>query len=334
MDFEKLKEALESEPAFRLKQCRRAVYGEFVDSWKQATNLPKGLIEALEKSVPLAINAEIFESRDKKTAKALVTLEDGNKIEAVLMRHNDGRNTVCVSSQAGCGMGCDFCATGKLGLKRNLTTSEIIDQVIIFERYLKPSGQRVTNVVFMGMGEPMANFENVMAAIKILNDKDSFNIGARRISVSTCGIIGGIKRLAEFPLQVNLAVSLHAPNTELRSRIMPINKSFNIDRLMRALNNYLDKTGRKIMIEYVLLKGVNDSGQHAKELADLLKKSLGGLFMVNLIPYNKTEKYNPPDGKDIFNFKAILENTGIEVSQRHRFGHDIEGACGQLAAKS
>lgn len=329
---QKLKDALKSEPVFRLKQCQRAIYFEFIDSWEQAKNLPNNLREKLSKEVPLAINAKLFESENKAAMKALLTLEDGEKIETVLMRHKDGRNAVCVSSQAGCGMKCDFCATGQLGLKRNLTADEIIDQALFFARYLKSEKQRVSNVVFMGMGEPMLNFENVIEAIKILNDDDGFNIGARRISISTCGIAQGIKKLGTAPFQVNLAISLHAANDKLREKLMPVNRSCNINKLMSALKNYIQNTNRKIMIEYVLLGGVNDSIGAAKELADLLKSRLKTLFMVNLIRYNETGRYKPSNSKFTLNFKKVLESRGIEVSLRYRFGHDIKGACGQLGS--
>lgn len=334
MNLENLKSALKNEPAFRIKQCLKAVYSDFIESWDEASTLPKNLRECLSEISPLPINAKFFESSEKTSIKALLILEDDSKIETVLMRHEDGRNTVCVSSQVGCSMKCDFCATGKLGFKRNLTIDEIVNQVLVFERYLKSLEQRVTNVVYMGMGEPMLNFDNVIESIKILNDKNSFNIGARKISISTCGIIEGIKRLSEIPLQIKMAVSLHAPNNEIRSRIMPVNRSCDIDKLMNTLKNYIKTTGRKIMIEYILLNGVNDSASCAKELATLLKKNLGNIFMVNLIPYNETGNYKAPLNTAIINFKNVLKDEDVEVSQRFRFGHDIEGACGQLATKN
>ena len=330
---QKLSDGLKGEPAFRLKQCRRAIYYEFIDSWEQAKNLPNDLREKLSQDIPLAINAKLFESENKSAIKALLTLKDREKIETVLMRHRDGRNTVCVSSQAGCGMKCDFCATGRLGLKRNLTVDEIIDQALFFARYLKGEKQRISNVVFMGMGEPMLNFENVIEAVRILNDDDGFKIGARRISISTCGIAQGIKKLANLPLQLNLAISLHAANDQLRNRLMPVNRSCNINKLMNAIKNYIQNTKRKVMIEYVLLGGVNDSISAAQELAGLLKSWLQQLFMVNLIRYNETGRYKPSDNKFTLNFKKVLENRGIEVSERYRFGHDIKGACGQLTAQ-
>lgn len=334
MNLEKVKNALKNEPTFRMKQCLKAVYSDFIESWDEASTLPKNLREHLNGVAPLSINAKFFESSDKTSVKALLILEDNNKIETVLMRHKEGRNTVCVSCQVGCPMKCDFCATGKLGFTRNLTVDEIVNQVLVFERYLKPLEASVTNVVYMGMGEPMLNFDNVIESIKILNDKNSFNIGARKISISTCGIIEGIKKLSEIPLQIKMAVSLHAPNNEIRSKLMPVNKSYDIEKLMSALKSYIQKTGKKIMIEYILLKGVNDSASCAKELATLLKDNLGSLFMVNLIPYNETGVYKAPLNTAIINFKNVLKDEDVEVSQRFRFGHDIEGACGQLATRN
>jgi len=333
MDFKKIKLVLEGEPAYRLKQVYKGIFGELIENWAEMTTLPKQLREKLEQQCSLSIKSKIFEAQDKQTAKALVFLEDGNRIETVLMRHGDGRNTVCVSTQVGCPMGCDFCATGKLGLKRNLTSGEIVEQVLLFSRFLKKEKDAVTNVVFMGMGEPMLNYENVMEAVRILNNKDGFNIGARKISISTCGIVEGINKLSNEPLQINLAISLHAPNNELRSQIMPVNKTYDIDKLFEALKNYTGKTKNRITIEYILLAGINDSEKEAFELSRLLLKKLGKLFMVNLIPYNETGKYKAPTKEAINAFKNELRLNGVEVSQRYRFGHDIEGACGQLAAK-
>jgi len=333
MNLEKLKSALSDEPAYRYKQAYKAVFVDFAEKWEDVTNLPKLLREKLEQEFPLKIKSKIFESADGETAKALVFLDDENRIETVLMRHKDGRNTVCVSTQVGCPMGCDFCATGKLGFTRNLTADEIFIQVLLFARFLKGKQSVVTNVVFMGMGEPMLNYDNVMSAIKVLNDKDGFNIGARKISISTCGVVDGINKLAENPLQVNLAISLHAPTNELRSQIMPVNKTYDIDKLFDALKNYTEKTRNRITIEYILLAGVNDSEKDAYDLAQLLNKKLEKLFMVNLIPYNETDKYKSPNKESINAFKNELRLNGVEVSQRYRFGHDIEAACGQLAAK-
>jgi 23S rRNA (adenine2503-C2)-methyltransferase len=335
MDLSRVKIILEGQPSYRVKQIYQAVYANLIDDWDQATNLSKEMREILKKEVPLKINAEIFPSTDKRTFKALFHLADVHKTESVLMRHGDGRNTVCVSCQVGCPMGCDFCATGKMGFKRNLTVDEIVDQVLFFARYLKKYDERVSNVVFMGMGEPMLNYEAVMKTIKILNDKEGLNIGIRKISISTCGVVHGIDKLALEPYQVNLAISLHAPNDIIRSRIMPVNKQYSTEKVLKAVSNYIKKTNRKVMIEYLLLDGINDSPKDAKELARLLKDKLGRLFVVNVISYNTTGKrYRKALPKTTVEFKSVLEKEGIDVTQRYRFGHDVDAACGQLVTKA
>lgn len=227
-------------------------------------------------------------------------------------------------------MACTYCATGKMGLKRNLTASEIVEQVLLFSRILKKEDKRVSNVVFMGMGEPFLNYDHVIKAIKYLNDKEGLNIGARHISISTCGILTGIDRLANEKMQVNLAISLHAPNDQLRSELMPVNKRFPLDNLLKTIDKYIQKTGRRVMFEYLMIKGVNDKPEHARELAKIMAKPL---YMVNLIAYNPTDVYKSSDSHSIQNFKNILDKAGIAVVQRYSFGRDIEAACGQLANK-
>jgi 23S rRNA (adenine2503-C2)-methyltransferase len=329
MNFDKIDKILEKEPGFRKSQVFRALYKDLTSDWSEATALPKDLREKLEKEVPLEILAEIFSSKDGRTVKAAIKLEDGLLIEAVLMKHNDKRNTVCVSSQVGCPLGCLFCETGKMGLKRNLTSSEIVGQVLFFARLLKDKEENVTNVVFMGMGEPFLNWDQAKKAIEILNDDNCFGIGARKISVSTAGIIEGIENLArEFP-QINLAISLHAPDDELRSKLMPINKKYPLEKVLKAVDEYIEKTNRKVMFEYVMIDGVNDSEEQVKMLSKLLKKPL---YMVNLIAYNPTSRFKASSPEKIKKFKAILEKEGIFATQRYRFGTDIEAACGQLAS--
>lgn len=335
MNLLNLKKLLSAEPAFRLQQAKQAVFVDLIDDWSQATTLPPELREKLNKECPLnppaGGNAEFFVSKDKNTIKAAIKLKDGLKIESVLMKYENGRNTICVSSQVGCPLNCLFCATGKNGFERNLETSEIVEQVLLFARYLKKSGQHVNNIVFMGMGEPFSNYENVMAAIKILNDQKGLAIGARHISISTVGLAGGIDRLAEEKIQVNLAISLHAPNNELRSRVVPANKNYPIEKIFEDLNVYLKKTGRKVMFEYVMIKGLNDTPAQAKELVSLVKKIKNGPYMVNLISYNPTGIFEPSPQKTIKAFKDILHKEGIEVTERFRFGRGIKAACGQLA---
>ncbi len=331
MNLDKLYKVLTNQPKYRVKQCQEAIFKNFLSNWSEASNLPKALIEQLNKECSLKIEAKIFESKDNKTTKALISLEDGLQIESVLLAHRDGRHTVCVSTQVGCPMACTFCATGQMGLKRNLTASEIVEQVLLFSRILHKNNDRVSNVVFMGMGEPFLNYDNVIKAIKYFNDKNGFNIGARHISISTCGILPGIDKLAEEKMQVNLAISLHAPNDQLRSELMPINKRFPLDKLFKAIDKYIAKTGRKVMFEYLMIKGVNDRVEHARELAKIMNKPL---YMVNLIIYNSTGIYRSSDSATIQNFKNILDKAGVSVVQRYSFGRDIKAACGQLAVKS
>jgi len=332
MDFQHLNEILSTEPSYRQKQIKRAVFIDLIKDWQEASVLPLSLRERLNKQCPLGIEANVFFSKDKETIKALIGLSDGLEIETVLMRHGDGRNTVCVSSQVGCALGCLFCATGKMGFKRNLDLFEIVEQVLFFSRLLKKENEKVSNVVFMGMGEPFLNYENVMGAIRVLNDKDGFNLGARHISISTIGVLPGIKKLAEEKLQVNLAVSLHAPFDELRSKIVPFNKEQGIDQILKAVDAYIKKTNRRVMIEYVMIDGLNDSDKCAQALAGLLKPR--ALCFVNLISYNKTEDFKPSSSQRVKRFKQILEKQNIATTQRYRFGQEIDAGCGQLVAKS
>jgi 23S rRNA (adenine2503-C2)-methyltransferase len=323
MNLKKLNKILENEPQFRKKQINQLIYKNGIDDWFLATNLSKSLKEELIKNTSLKIDAKVI--KDNNTEKALITLEDGNQIEAVLMKHND-RNTVCVSSQVGCSLGCKFCATGKMGLIRNLTKEEILEQILFFKR-----NNEINNIVFMGMGEPFLNYENVMLAIHDLNNKDLFNIGARHISISTVGITEGIKKLQEENLQINLAISLHAPNNKLRESIMPVNKKYSIEKILKASDEYIKKTNRKVMIEYLLIKDINDSLNEARELVTLLKNKK--LYMVNLIKYNDTKEFKSPDKTTIQKFKQYLEKGYINVVERYRFGTSIHAACGQLCIK-
>jgi len=331
MNLNCLENVLINEPKYRLKQAKEAVFKNLIKDWFDAVNLPSKLTEILNKECPLEIKGETKEDGDVK--KAIITLDDGHKIESVLMQHSGGRNTVCVSSQVGCPMGCKFCATGSMGFERNLTIQEIINQVLFFSRTLKSKNQRVSNVVFMGMGEPFLNYNNILSAIRILNDKEGLDIGARKISISTCGIIEGINKLAKEKIQVNLAVSLHAPDNELRSKLMPVNKKYSLKKVLNAVDEYIEKTSRQVMFEYLLLKGINDSKEHAKSLAKLLHKPL---YFVNLIVYNPVNKagLDSSSPKAIKEFKKILEDANIPVSQRYHFGGEIKAACGQLALRN
>ena len=334
MNFKLLTMVLQDEPKYRFKQACKALFVDLVSDWQEVTVFSVSLREKLNQEFPLNIKADIYESEDNNTVKALIELKDGFKIETVLMRHSNNRNTICVSSQVGCPLGCNFCATGAAGFKRNLEVEEIVNQYLYLARYLKNKKEKITNVVFMGMGEPFLNYKNVMESIRIINDKDLIALGARHISISTSGIVDGIKKLSKENIQVNLAVSLHAPDDKLRSSLMPINNKYNIKRLLLAVNNYIEKTSRRVMFEYLMIKDVNDSPSQASKLAQLMKQPL---HLVNLISYNPTNleknKFLPSPVFNIKRFKDILEKEGVAVTERESFGQDIKAACGQLSGK-
>lgn len=330
MDFSCVKKVLKNQPDYRLKQAKRLVFLNLIDDWMEATSFSPSLREKLNEKCSLKIKAETFVSKDKRTVKAIIFLGDGLKIESVLMQHQDKRNTICVSSQVGCPLDCAFCATGKMGFKRNLKDFEIVNQVLFFARYLKKKKQKVTNIVFMGMGEPFLNYKNVIESIKILNDKQGFNLGARHFSISTVGITEGIKKLSNEDLEINLAVSLHAADNKLRSKIVPIGKSYPLSKILKAVNDYISKTRRRVMFEYVMMRDVNDKDEHAEQLAKIMKKPL---YLVNLIACNPVGDFKPSSSKRIKEFKEILEQKGINVTQRYSFGQDIKAACGQLAGE-
>ncbi|MBU0598393.1 23S rRNA (adenine(2503)-C(2))-methyltransferase RlmN [Patescibacteria group bacterium] len=330
MDIDRLEKILKDEKPYRLRQVRRAVFHDFIDDWSQATTLAADLRKKLNSQCPLGVKNKLFISADKKTIKALLEFADAQKAEAVLMRHRDGRNTVCVSSQIGCPVGCVFCATGQMGLRRNLALGEIIEQVLVFSRFLKKDSGRITNVVFMGMGEPFLNYDNVVAALRLLNSPDYFGLGSRKLSISTAGIVPGIEKFGREDWQVNLAVSLHAPDNALRTKLMPINKVYPIEKVLAAVDDYIAKKNRRVMFEYLMIKGVNDSEEQARQLAKILNKPL---YMVNLIRYNQTGSYYPSESDTISKFMQALLDAGLTATQRYSFGHDIKAACGQLAAQ-
>lgn len=330
MNITNLNSILATEPKFRYAQINKALFQDFISSWDEASNLPKALREKLAAECPLEIKAAVTKNASgPKSLKALITLEDGEVIESVLIRQKEERDTICVSTQVGCPLACSFCATGMNGFSRNLTAEEIVEQVVYWARYLKQAGkeEKVDNIVFMGMGEPFLNYEQFMKAAKFINNPETLNIGARRLSVSTSGITEGIKRLSGEKLQMNLAISLHAPTDELRSDLMPIAKKYPLRELFKAVDNYIVKTGRRVMFEYLMIKGVNDRDQDALELAILMKKPL---YLVNLIPYNATGRFKPSDRERIDAFKKILEEKRVPVTVRLSFGADISAACGQL----
>ncbi len=334
MDIIKIKSVLTEakEPAFRLKQVRQAVFGQLIESWGDAMTLSSALRDKLAAGAPLMSLSATRQISSKRgdTIKTAFQTFDGHVIETVLLVHGDGRRTVCVSSQAGCAMACSFCATGKLGFGRNLTTEEILDQVLHYSRFLKPRNERVTNIVIMGMGEPMHNYDSVLSAIREMNAPDGLGIGARRISISTCGVVPGIERLAEEPLQLNLAISLHGPTQDVREKLMPVAKVYDIGRLMNACRVYVEKTGRKLFFEYLLIDGVNDLPEMAEDLADLMNHPL---YHVNLIKYHTTGKYLASSREHRDAFMGILERRGVPVTFRQSYGEDILAACGQLAGQ-
>ncbi|MFA5184101.1 MAG: 23S rRNA (adenine(2503)-C(2))-methyltransferase RlmN [Patescibacteria group bacterium] len=333
MDISHLNTVLADEPKFRYAQVNKALFQDFIATWKEASNLPKALREKLAAICPLEIQAEVFKAQSgPQSIKALITLADGEAIETVLIRQKEERNTICVSTQAGCPLNCEFCATGMNGFRRNLTAEEIVEQVIFWARYLKQEGkeEKIANIVFMGMGEPFLNYEQFMKAAKFINNPETLNIGARRLSVSTAGITEGIKRLSGEKLQINLAISLHAATDGLRRELMPVAKKYPLRELFKAVDNYIIKTGRRVMFEYLMIKGVNDRDLDARELATLMKKPL---YFVNLIPYNPTGRFKASDRERIEAFKKILEEQKVPVTVRLSFGADIAAACGQLRGK-
>lgn len=327
MDFKRLDKIVADEKPYRLKQVHRAIFKDLITDWDDATNLSLKLRAILKKEFPLSINSRMIKSKESDAVKAIIKIDGGVLIETVLMQHSTNRNTVCVSSQAGCTLDCLFCQTGKLGFKRDLDSSEIIAQILLFQRFLKSRGSSISNIVFMGMGEPFLNYANVLEAVRMINNNEMFNIGARHISISTAGLPDKIKLFADEGIQVNLAVSLNAPNDILRSKIMPLNIRHKIPELLESVKYYIRRTNRKVMFEYVMIKDLNDLEDNAKELADLLK---GFLCIVNLIPFNGGPPLKHPSESRIAAFKEILEENGIIVTRRSRFGLDIDSACGQL----
>lgn len=328
-DFFQACQLLQDQPAYRLKQVKKVVFQDLASDWQQATNLPQELRSQLHQVCPLTITAQVFQDNDRDAGKALFALADGAKVEAVLMKHADQRRTVCVSSQVGCPLDCQFCATAKIGFQRNLIAAEIINQVLFFSRLLRKQSQSVTNIVFMGMGEPLLNTANVFLAIKTLHDPDGLNLGFRHFSISTAGIIPGLEKLARELPQVNLAVSLHSADNQLRSRLMPINKKYPLSRLMPAIDAYINQTKRRVMLEYLLMAGINDSPLDAAKLAKLAKRRL---CFINLLVYNPTGDFQSSSPKKIRQFKEVLTQHRVPFTQRYRFGQEIKAGCGQLAA--
>lgn len=335
LSFEELMAQVKSlgEPAFRAKQIWQAIYVDLVSEPDQITTLSKALRQKLETAFRFTslVPLKKLASSDGQTIKTLFKLNDGNAIEAVLMYYEE-RQTLCISTQAGCAMNCSFCATGQMGFKRNLSSGEIVEQVIFYARLLKAEGKVVTNVVIMGMGEPFSNYAATLKAVDQLNDANGLNLGARRFTISTVGIIPMIQQFASEKRQINLAVSLHAANDDLRTSLIPINKRFPITDLLEACRSYVEQTGRRITFEWALINGINDRDSDAFELALLLK---GLLCHVNIIQLNPTNKYRGQAASQdrALAFQGILEGKGIPCTIRLRRGIDIQAGCGQLASQ-
>ena len=320
------------EKPFRAKQIRTAVFAGRVESLDEITTLPKALRGRLSAELPL-FTAEVVRHQmaADRTEKLLLRLPDGHHVECVLMRET-GRRTVCVSTQVGCAMGCVFCASGIGGVKRDLTAGEILEQVLRVDRLLPPAGQpggRLTNVVVMGIGEPLANLRNLRPALDALTAEDGLGLSPRRITVSTVGLPPKMHELADWGRPFNLAVSLHAPNDALRTELVPVNRGTGIAEILAAADTYFDRTGRRVTYEYVLLAGVNDRPEHAEELAALLA---GRTAHVNLIPMNDVAElaFTAPGSPATDHFADLLHAAGVPVTVRKRKGADIDAACGQL----
>ncbi|MGX7200893.1 23S rRNA (adenine(2503)-C(2))-methyltransferase RlmN [Enterococcus plantarum] len=325
------------ERKFRATQVWEWLYIKRVMAFSDMTNLSKDVIELLEENFIInPLRQVIIQEAKDGTVKYLFELPDKNMIETVLMRQEYGMS-VCVTTQVGCNIGCTFCASGLLKKQRDLTAGEIVAQIMLVQHYFDERGQgeRVSHIVVMGIGEPFDNYDNLMNFLHTINDPKGLAIGARHITVSTSGLVPKIKEFANNGLQVNLAISLHAPNNDVRTSIMRINRSFPIEKLMEAVDEYLEKTNRRITFEYIMLSHVNDLPEHAQQLADLLKDKKK-LTFVNLIPYNPVsehDQYSRSEKADVMKFYDILKKNGVNCVIRKEYGTDIDAACGQLRSK-
>ena len=313
---------------FHAMQLFTWLYEKRVESYSEVTNIKKELLDNISMDYSIDRLKIVSVEEDVDVSKYLFELYDGEHIEAVLMRHDYG-NSVCISSQVGCNMGCKFCESGRRKKVRNLETYEMVLQILMIEKLL---GERVSHVVVMGIGEPFDNYDNLCRFLKIINHPKGMAIGERHITVSTCGVVPKVLEFSEFPLQINLAVSLHAPNNEIRDKIMPINKAYPLEKLIPALKTYLERTNRRITFEYILLKDINDSTKCAEELSKLVK---GINCYINLIPYNETENigFKRTNTIQIMRFYDILKKNNVNVTIRREFGGKISAACGQLRSK-
>jgi 23S rRNA (adenine2503-C2)-methyltransferase len=325
------------EKKFRATQVWEWLYIKRITDFSEMTNISKSVLALIQEHFILnPLKQVIIQEAQDGTVKYLFELPDKNMIETVLMRQKYGLS-VCVTTQVGCNIGCTFCASGLLKKQRDLTAGEIIAQIMMVQHYFDQRGmdERVSHVVVMGIGEPFDNFTNVMNFVRTINDDKGLAIGARHITISTSGLVPKIKEFADSKLQVNLAISLHAPNNEIRSSIMRINRSFPIEKLMEAVDEYIAKTNRRVTFEYIMLNGINDRPEHAQQLADLLKDKKK-LSYVNMIPYNPVsehDQYSRSDKEDVLKFYDVLKKNGINCVIRQEHGTDIDAACGQLRSK-
>lgn len=312
---------------FRAVQVYEALYKKRVKNIDDAPNIPTNIKNKIKEDFDTNLITIISKQESSDVNKYLFKLKDGNTVEAVLMRHDYG-TSICISSQVGCNMGCKFCESGRLKKVRNLDASEMVMQILLVEEDI---GDRITHIVIMGIGEPFDNYDSVMNFVRIVNHPKGIAIGTRHITISTCGVVPKIYQFMEEDGQINLAVSLHAPNNSIRDKLMPINKVYKIEDVMEAIREYIKKTNRRVTFEYILLKGINDSVENAKELAKLIR---GMNAYVNLIPYNETENlgFKRSDKDSIMRFYDILKKEKISVTIRKEFGGNIDAACGQLRA--
>ena len=313
---------------FHANQLFSWLYEKRIESFDEITNIKKDLIEEIKNNYSIDRLNIVDIQEDVDVCKYLFELSDNEHIEAVLMKHDYG-NSICISSQVGCNMGCKFCESGRRKKVRNLEVHEMVLQILMIEKLL---GERISHVVVMGIGEPFDNYDNLISFFKIINNPKGLAIGARHITVSTCGLVPKILEFSNFPLQINLALSLHAPNNKLRDEIMPINKAYPLEEVMKSIKTYLERTNRRVTFEYILLKDVNDSDKCAEELAKLVK---GINCYINLIPYNETNniQFKRTNTIQIMRFYDILKKNNVGVTIRREFGGNISAACGQLRSK-
>lgn len=320
-------------PKFRAKQIAAHIYKRGVKNFDDMNDLPKNLRAdfSARYEIKIADVLKRLDSRDGLTKKFLLGLSDGAAVEIVLMKHDYG-NSVCISSQVGCQMGCKFCASTLKGLERNLTAAEMLGEIFFAEEFLRAQGRKLDSVVIMGTGEPLMNYDALIKMLRLLHEDYCLGMSYRKITISTCGVVPAIKKLRDEKIPVTLSISLHAPNDKLRSALMPINSAFGLKSLLAAGDDYAQSTGRRVTYEYILLGGVNDTAEHARQLAKILS---GQLANVNLIPFNPVveRNFSPPTNAAVKKFFHFLNSHGIGATIRKEMGADVNAACGQLRAK-